>query len=227
VTFTTAGSSFNTILAAYTGAGISQLSLVASNDDTTTSTTSSITFPVEANTSYKIAVDGSGGATGTIRLNLSFEAGAVFNDLFRNATSLGSASPRVVTGSNVGATREQGEPQHGFGGQASVWYTWTAPSSGLADVNTRGSQFDTLLGVYTGTSVSTLRTIDTDDDSGGSLDSRILFNAVRGTTYRIAVDGYFGSMGTFVLRVGMTSGVVRGAAPATPRPSATPSTRGS
>ena len=38
-------------------------------------------------------------------------------------------------GSNVGATKEPGEPDHaGDPGGASVWYTWTAPADGVADV---------------------------------------------------------------------------------------------
>ena len=44
-------------------------------------------------------------------------------------------------------------PGAGREGGASVWWTWTAPASGRAVVTTRGSSFDTLLGVYTGTAV--------------------------------------------------------------------------
>src|SRR5205814_7267214 len=99
-----------------------------------------------------------------------------------------------VNRSNVGATTETGEPYHGgnIGGKT-VWWTWTAPSAGSVTINTSGSSFDTLLGVYTGTSVSGLTTVVSNDDIGGGvLQSRVTFNAVVGTTYRIAVDGYNG-----------------------------------
>ena len=60
----------------------------------------------------------------------------------------------TATGTNVGATKQAGEPNHaGNAGGASVWYKWTAPVTGTATVSTAGSNFDTLLGVYKGTSV--------------------------------------------------------------------------
>ena len=46
------------------------------------------------------------------------------------------------------------------------------------------------MGVYTGSSVSSLTTVASDDDSGGNYTSKVTFNAVAGTTYQIAVDGY-------------------------------------
>jgi hypothetical protein len=62
-----------------------------------------------------------------------------------------------------------------------------------------GSSFDTLLAVYTGSTVSALTRIASDDDSGGSLTSRVSFSAVAGTTYRIAVDGYGAASGSVKL----------------------------
>ena len=38
----------------------------------------------------------------------------------------------------------------------SVWYRWTAPANGPWAFDTRGSSFDTLLGIYTGSSVGGL-----------------------------------------------------------------------
>src|SRR5439155_15585934 len=85
----------------------------------------------------------------------------------------------------------------------SVWWTWTAPAGGSVTIKTAGSSFDTLLGVYTGTSVSTLTTIASNDDSGG-LQSSVTFNAIAGTTYRIAVDGYNGISGNITLNISQT-----------------------
>ena len=85
--------------------------------------------------------------------------------------------------------RDQGdrraEPVGNSGGK-SVWWTWTAPSSGSVQIDTIGSSFDTILGVYTGSSVSALTTVASDDDSGGNYTSKVTFNAVAGTTYQIA-----------------------------------------
>jgi hypothetical protein len=99
----------------------------------------------------------------------------------------------TVTGTNVGATKESGEPNHaGNVGGASVWWTWTAPITGSATVSTDGSDFDTLLGVYTGSSVNNLTPVASNDDDQTGNQSTVTFNAVMNTTYYVAVDGYFG-----------------------------------
>ncbi len=67
VTFGTCGSTFNTVLAVYTGNVLATLNRVASNDDFC-ETQSSVTFDVVASTSYKIAVAGVWPASGGIRL---------------------------------------------------------------------------------------------------------------------------------------------------------------
>lgn len=66
-------------------------------------------------------------------------------------------------------------------------------------ISTVGSTFNTTLGIYIGTSVSSLTTITNDNDSGGSLTSRAIFSAVSNTTYKIAVDGLNGASATVVL----------------------------
>ena len=95
----------------------------------------------------------------------------------------------------------------GNSGGKSVWWTWTAPSSGSVQIDTIGSSFDTILGVYTGSSVSSLTTVASDDDSGGNYTSKVTFNAVAGTVYQIAVDGVQrGGSGNITLHVSLTFG---------------------
>lgn len=122
------------------------------------------------------------------------------NDSFANsATLVGVAG--TTAGSNNGASKESGEPLHaGDSGGASVWYSWTAPASGLYGFTTAGSNFDTLLAAYTGTSVTGLTVVASNDDINVSnRASSIVFQAASGTTYRIAVDGWVGSVGDFAL----------------------------
>jgi hypothetical protein len=69
VTINTVGSSFDTILAAYTGSAMLNLSLVANNNDYS-GVTSQISFFATAGTIYRIAVDGYGTASGNISLLL-------------------------------------------------------------------------------------------------------------------------------------------------------------
>ena len=106
----------------------------------------------------------------------------------------------LISFSNEGATSEPGEPLHaGVPGGKSVWFTWTPLLSGAATLTTAGSSFDTLLAVYTGNSLTNLTEVASDDDSGGHYTSRVVFNAVGGTTYIIAVDGAYGAEGKIIL----------------------------
>jgi hypothetical protein len=120
------------------------------------------------------------------------------NDNFVNAEVL-SGSAGVVSGTNHNATPQAGEPNPGNvtggTGGSSVWYRWTAPASGQVTFDTIGSDFDTTLGVYTGTAVGALTracpTCESDDIVlGENFQSRVQFSAVAGTTYQILVDGW-------------------------------------
>jgi hypothetical protein len=120
------------------------------------------------------------------------------NNDFVNAQIISGCSGSA-NGTNLGANKEAGEPSHspdGNPGGASVWYWWQAPSNGSVTMTTAGSNFDTLLAVYTGNSVSTLTTIGKNDDAGppGDLTSSVTFTASAGTVYRIAVDGFDGGI---------------------------------
>jgi len=124
-----------------------------------------------------------------------------FADNFLSRFSTNSAAGAGM-GSNTTATAEiaLGEPDHaGKPGGHSVWYSWIAPATGVATFHTRGSDFDTLLAAYSFSSFGGLDTVASDDDSGGFQTSFISFNAVAGTRYEIAIDGYFGRTGRIVL----------------------------
>ncbi len=123
------------------------------------------------------------------------------NDNFPNRITI-SGSTASVYGSNAAATKEPGEPNHaGTSGGSSVWWTWTAPRTGTVTISTFGSNFDTLLGVYTGTSVSSLTTAASNDDYGGQQTSLVSFEASAGVAYQITVDGYYGETGSITLNV--------------------------
>ena len=114
------------------------------------------------------------------------------NDSFAAAITL-SGSSATATGFNTNATKEPGEPNHaGNGGGRSVWWKWTAPSSGPVTLTTHGSLFDTTLGVYIGPSVNSLTLITSNDDvqDGVIQYSSVTFTATSGVTYYFAVDGF-------------------------------------
>ncbi len=120
------------------------------------------------------------------------------NDDFGAAFAIASGTG-VVTGDNIGATVESNEPPHAGFGEASVWWRWQAAFSGPAVIDTVGSDYDTILAVYTGASVGALAEIASNDDFGDALQSRVEFTATAGTTYHIAVSGYLGSYGSITL----------------------------
>jgi hypothetical protein len=75
VNIDTHGSSFDTLLAVYTGGSISTLTAIASNDnDGSANGTSGLSFVGTAGTIYKIAIDGFNGASGNVVLNLKFDS---------------------------------------------------------------------------------------------------------------------------------------------------------
>src|SRR2546427_195941 len=189
VTIDTVGSTFDSLLAVYTGGSVGSLTTVASNDDidyASRNLQSRVTFTAVGGTLYRIAVDGYGGASGNVSLNWG-QASSVpppppANDAFANAQSI-SGSSGNVTGSNANATKESGEPNHaGNAGGRSVWYTWTAPTTDPVTIQTVGSVFDTLLAVYTGSAVSALSAVASNDNiDTGNLQSRVTFTPVAGT----------------------------------------------
>ena len=152
---------------------------------------------------YSVVVNNSIGSAGSAiaPLTISNLNLLPFADNFTNAGDLGSAIIGAGTGSNVGATLEPGEPfPLGTVISASVWLHWQAPLDGLATFQTTGSAFDTLLGIYTGSSVNHLTTVAADDDSAPAFCSLATFNATAGTTYFIQVSGFHGAAGNIGLQ---------------------------
>lgn len=208
------GDYFDTTLAVYTGAAVNALTEVASNDNAYPfPTPSQLAFFATAGTTYHIAVDGAGDATGIFGLNL-LELATPANDDFADAIDLSTPGPVsviAVTGTTKGSTSEPGEPDHagvsnGFGGPfKSVWYNWTAPSTGAVAItlNEPVYTYDTTIGVYTGSTLGGLTEVASNDDIllGVRRQSFVEFPAVAGTTYRIAVSGWSQDYGDFHLAV--------------------------
>lgn len=141
------------------------------------------------------------------------------NDNFISPVVLSSSNSSFsVSGNNTGATLETNEL--GLGG-CSVWYTWTAPSTGWVSIDTTAlpatSQLDTVLGVFTGSTLATLVPVAYNDEAWGATGaSKVVFSAVSGTKYRIAVYGYYDgnatAQGTFQLNISSVTPAVRATA---------------
>ena len=211
VTISTAGSSFDTILAIYTGFTLGSLTSVTCNDDRITSVRQSeVSFHAVGGTTYQIAVEGFGDGffvdVGNIVLSV---LATPANDQFANRTPLSGSFVEAV-GYNIGATYELGEPDHCYvGGWQSVWWKWTAPRSGNVSVSTAGSSFDTAVVVYTGNSVAALTAVACNDDEAypALATSKASFPAQGGATYHIAVEG-FGYYDDFGFYEGTDAGLI-------------------
>ncbi len=136
---------------------------------------------------------------GALRTFVNGLVGRPANDNFAGS-GIGGADGTVF-GSNTDATGQTGEPNiAGSPADTSVWYSWTAPENGPTTFNTRDAAFDTTLHVFTGSSFGTLASVASNDDFNGTTQSKVTFNAVAGTTYRIAVDGFSAAHGSFALQ---------------------------
>lgn len=198
--FSTAGSRFDTTLAAYVGNAVTALTLVAQNDDSGPGNlTSAISFPVTAGVEYNIAVDGFG-PSDVGNLVLSWSSGGA-NDFFGAPTVLPFSCEGTVQSSNLNATQEPDEPAlplAGNPGGKSVWFQWVSPELGIGPYpvtfDTVGSSFDTIMGVYRGFSIDSLTLESFNNDinparNPGMKTSRVTFIAAPNTAYAILVDG--------------------------------------
>jgi uncharacterized delta-60 repeat protein len=154
--------------------GISNLWLVAYGYILQGSFSTKASFQAVAGQTYYISVAGvtvaGVSATGAIKLNWSSGPPLVVppNDNFANA------SPLIINnlwgstnGDNSLATPENGEPGHaGSAPSHSVWYQWVAPQDGEVEFDTIGSDSlnDTVLAVYTGSSLAALSQVAANDD---------------------------------------------------------------
>ncbi|NES03041.1 MAG: S8 family serine peptidase [Okeania sp. SIO2F4] len=203
VTITTNGSDFDTVLAIYTGDSVSDLTEVASDDDSGQELESLVTFEAVEGTNYKIAVDGFSGEQGNIVLDLVQQTTPIANDNFADSATLAGTSANA-TANNVNASKESDEPNHAENdGGSSIWWDWTAPESGLVNIDTFNSNFDTLLAAYTGSSLLELTEVASNDDGGFGTQSQILFAVEAGTNYKIAVDGFDGAAGDVELALSL------------------------
>ncbi|HUS18295.1 MAG TPA: choice-of-anchor D domain-containing protein, partial [Terriglobales bacterium] len=118
------------------------------------------------------------------------------NDNFASAVVVNSPNFTHST-STLGATTEGSDPTPscllGSPVSKTVWYSYTPGANGQAVINTRGSNYDTVLAVFTGTQGALAEVINGCNDDIGNVaesPSEVTVNVVAGTTYRIMVMGF-------------------------------------
>ena len=191
--FKTSGSDFDTVLAAYTGDGLTSLAPVACQDDAQGGfdTTSKLVFPVRAGTTYLVQAGGFEGATGALRFTFQCTpacfTGAT-NDMRANAVAI-PLLPYANLQDTVDYGVEPGELRPGTMG-ATAWYRYAHPAlaaPALVTVDTLGSRFDTVLAVYAG---DTYVPVAYNDNDGLLTTSRLQFTALPGVTYHVQAGGW-------------------------------------
>lgn len=174
---------------------------------------------------YRVAVSNAAGASvlsAPARLDIGGDPSATtaskFQDLFDNGanpdvkiaesrlvkrsfTSVAAGSIGSEIFNNFESTTEPGEPDHGgVVGGASTWFGIIPDDDGIMQIDTEGSEIDTVLAVYTGTSLLDLVLIASDDNSGpDGISSFVEFAATQGVQYLVAVDGVDGATGNIQL----------------------------
>ncbi len=130
------------------------------------------------------------------------------NDMFANAETLPGTSGSV-SGTNLEATSETGEPNIVSGGAInSVWYKITAPMTGSLNMDTNGPgtiTSDTSIAVFTGAAVDSLTKITENSGFVPFGYSRMTFGVTSGVTYYIKVEGFGSFTGTFTLNYALTA----------------------
>ncbi len=154
-----AGSAFTPNMAVYRGSiasGFSTLQTVEEGTNASDSTGSyrqvDFVIPAGSTETYFLAVGSTSfGSSGALQLNFSTFA-IPANDAFTSAQLVGLSSAGVtVPASNLGATRQPGEPT-GHGSGKSVWFRIISPAAGTRiRVEADGDSFFPNLAVYRGT----------------------------------------------------------------------------
>jgi len=132
-------------------------------------------------------------STATLTADISVLVGDILNLVsVTNGTVRASNVGVEVTGAPVIIPNNGGHP---------VTFKWTPLYSGIVTFTTEGSDFETIMGAYTGSTGSLLQVPSAvnGDDSGAFHSSQISFNAQGLTEYSIVVDGYNGASGNIVL----------------------------
>jgi outer membrane protein assembly factor BamB/subtilisin family serine protease len=207
------GSTYDTALGVYTGSSLGSLVAVATNSNFGTEPQvgggsapySEVSFHAAAGTTYQINVQGLNGGTGQTILAINTTPD---NDSISEPEVLTGPSVSVL-GANVNASLQSGEPEIlGNPGGHSLWYSWTAPSTGTFQVSGYSYDFIPEVAAYTGTSFSNLSLVSSAAGSamiGTTTDiSECLctINATAGTAYLIEIDGVSPSdTGEFTLTI--------------------------
>jgi hypothetical protein len=192
---------FDTQISVYQGSSCFALNCLDGNDDSCSSTRSTVEWFAQSFTSYFIRVHGyDNRSAGPFELSVG-PADQGFNDHCESAIPTNPFS--TYSGTTVGATPDALVASCG-GATAvvanGVWYTVVGTGSPLVASTCEGTNFDTQISVFVGFGCSELECVDGSDQHCGD-QSLVEFDTFPGFHYYILVHGYLGSYGDFTLSI--------------------------
>lgn len=125
-------------------------------------------------------------------------ADAPANDAFANPTVLSGSLPIEISGSNAGATKEQGESPVSFSAAGhTVWFEWAASSTEWVTIGSCTGTLYPNIGIFEGSSFDSLSSVvrhdflDTSEkgQNCGWIEREYTIKAIAGHHYLIDVDG--------------------------------------
>ena len=190
------GTTQDTVIAAYNGAGCPSAPATACNDDAC-GLQSYISWQATAGTTYLLQI----GSYSAVAASGSFSltqagGGGPANDDCSSASALAGFGPVTIDNTTATTGPQQNLPCGTGYAYDDVWFDWTCPTSGAAQVSLCGGvSFDTVLAVYAGSSCPIPgNAIACNDDSCG-VQSEVLFPCVAGVHYLIQVGNFLSGSG--------------------------------
>jgi hypothetical protein len=165
---------------------------LACNDDGPIDETSSVTLTLAQDDAVVVVVDGAGLESGNYDVNVELDSCP--------DADIGSTVPQSLAGTTVGGIDQAVGSCGTNGGSPDVAYTFTAPVTGLYQLDTQGSDFDTRLYVYDGATCAGTE-LGCDDDDGPGTTSLLLLDLVEDQLVTIVLDAHNGQDGNYDLNI--------------------------
>jgi hypothetical protein len=199
----TCGSNFDTVISVHSACPGTTGNQIVCDDDAGSNGScpftlqSYLTFAGVAGTTYTIRLSGYNEHSGSYVLNIGYPAPA--NNNCGGAAAIGLGT---TTGVTLGATNDGSSTCPG-NAAPDVWFNFTAGCTATLALNLCGSDYDTVVAIYTGT-CSALTLVGCNDDGAAThcteyLPSYLEVPVTAGTTYKIRVGGFGANAGHYSL----------------------------
>jgi hypothetical protein len=194
---------FDTVLAVYSGTSCDALSCVRSNDDSCGSVSSEVSWLAYAGVTYFIRVSGYSQSAGSFGMTVSGDGSSSGVDTSNDACedALGFRPGTTMIGSTTSASPDPLFARCGGATAAvgnGVWYVVDGDGYTFEASTCDGADFDTQISIFRGYSCDVLECVDGNDQGCGS-QSRVQWNTIPGAVYYILVHGWLTARGDFLL----------------------------